>query len=341
MLPLLLTAGIVALALSSRSAPEDSEPRAPMDSQGRLAATPGRIPLSGWWRVLKRTYSELSSDNVGMLAAAVAYYLFLALFPGLVALVSITGLFLDTRGLDDQIASVGGLLPPEARGILADQLKALSANSSAALSAGALFGILLALWSTSKATKALITALNTAYDEEERRGFFKLNAVALLLTLGAILGFALAMAGIVGVPVVIELIGLPGKSDWIVAAIRWPILAVLVTLGFGVLYRLGPSRAHPRWQWISWGAAVAAILWLAGSGLFSLYVANFGNFDKTYGSLGAVVILLLWFNLSVYLIVLGAELNAELEKQTMRDSTTGRPLPLGVRRATAADTVAA
>jgi membrane protein len=324
---------------AKRTPVETSEQHAREPDRGRHARTPGEIPARGWRDILWRVWSELSEDNLSMYAAGVAYYGFLALFPTLVALVAIYGLVADPAAIGSQVTSMGGLLPGEARGILEEQMKALTEKPPGTLGFGAIVALLLALWSASAGMKALMQMLNTTYDETEKRGFFAFNLTALGLTLGAILFLAVALSAVVGVPVVLKFVGLGSLTEWIIAVARWPLLGALVMLALAVLYRYAPSRDEPKWQWVSWGAAVTTVLWLIGSGAFSIYVSNFGSFDKSYGSVGAVVILLLWLNITAYLVGLGAEINAEMEHQTARDTTKGPEQPLGQRRATMADTV--
>ncbi|WP_207477697.1 YihY/virulence factor BrkB family protein [Arenibaculum pallidiluteum] len=311
--------------------------------RGRNADRPGEIPKAGWRDILLRVKNEQSKDNLSMIAAGVAYYALLAVFPALAAMVSVYGLAFDPRDVEAQIASVGAVLPAEATTLLNDQLKSLTSQPREGLGIGAAIGIIVALWSASQGVKALMTSLNIVYDEEETRGFIRFNAMALLLTFAAVLFLLVTLGTIAGIPAVIAYIGLTGPLEWVVRLLRWPLLAVMVMAGLAVLYRYAPDRRTPRWRWTSWGAVLATALWLLGSIAFSVYVSNFGSYDETYGSVGAVVILLLWLNLTAYVILLGGELNAEMEHQTARDTTsrdgnrTGRPL--GARDAYVADTV--
>ncbi|MFZ0135068.1 MAG: YihY/virulence factor BrkB family protein [Desulfobacterales bacterium] len=308
------------------------------DSRGRRASRPREIPRKGWGDVLLRVKDEQSDDNVSIIAAGVAFYWFLAIFPALAAAVSIYALAADPAQLQQQIDTLGTVLPPEAYRILQAQLTTLVQHSGGALGLGMIFGILLTIWSANKGMKALITALNIVYDEQERRGFIMLNAVSLLFTFCAILLGLVAISLLIAVPALIGLVGFSGTLRALLTYLRWPLLGVFLAFGLALAYRFFPDRDAPKWRWVSWGSISATLLWLAGSVLFSLYVANFGSFGKTYGSMGAVAILLLWFYLTAYVILLGAELNAEMEHQTREDSTVGRPEPLGRRRAYVADT---
>lgn len=310
------------------------------EPHGRRADRPPDIPKAGWRDILKRVQREQSKDNVSMVAAGVAFYMLFAVVPGLAAAVSIYALLADPAQLQSQIQSLSGMMPDQARSILEQQLTRIVSQAGGALSFGLIGGLLLTLWSSTKGMKALMTALNIAYDEDESRGFVKLNAVAFGLTLGALLGGLLAIALVVVVPVIFQALGLGGLMGTLISWLRWPLLALAFVVALAALYRYAPNRSKPQWQWVSAGAVAATLLWLLGSVAFSIYVRNFGSYNETYGSLGAVVILLMWLWLSAYVVLLGAELNAEMERQTRRDTTAGEPEPMGERGAAAADTVA-
>jgi membrane protein len=307
--------------------------------RGRDAERPSEIPKPGWKDILLRTKQEAASNSIGLVAAGVAFYALLAIFPALAAVISIYGLAADPADIERQMTSAMTMVPAEAANILKQQLQSLASQPRGGLSIGVAVGILLALWSAASGIKALIQGLNIAYDEQERRGFFKLNGVALLLTLGGILFAILALGLIAVLPAAVNLLNLSGPIAAAISLLSWPLLLVAVTVALAVIYRYGPSRQHPRWRWVSWGAGAATALWLVASIIFSVYVANFGSYGKTYGSVGAIVILMMWFYLTAYSILLGAELNAEIEHQTMRDSTTGAEKPMGGRGAYVADTV--
>ncbi len=308
-------------------------------NRGRTADRPRDIPARGWKDILVRTYRSVGDDRVMALAAGVTYYVLLALFPGLAALVSIYGMFANPADIERQLAGLAGTIPQEAVEIMRGQLQHLASQSQKALGFAFFGGLLVSLWSANAAVKALFDALNVVYGEKERRNFFKLNALSLLFTAGMILFLVLALIGIVVVPAALNFLQLGGAGALIISLLRWPALLAVVVLGLAVVYRYGPSRENPRWRWITWGSISAAILWLVVSMLFSWYAANFGNYNKTYGSLGAVAAFMVWTWLSSTVVLMGAELNAEIEHQTARDSTTGRPQPLGRRGAKMADTV--
>jgi membrane protein len=307
--------------------------------RGRDASRPRDIPKAGWKDILKRTKKETSRDYMSLVAGGVAFYGLLAIFPALAAVVSIWGLVADPATVEQQLSGAMGFLPPQAAEILRSQLQGVAGQSGAGLGLGVAIGILGALWSAAKGTKALMQGLNIAYDEEERRGFLKLNAIALALTFGAML-FAIVTLGLIAVlPAVLNVMNISGTIATAITLLKWPVLLAVIVVGLAVLYRYAPSRDQPEWRWVSWGAGVGTALWLVGSIAFSVYVQNFGNYDKTYGSVGAIVVLMMWFWLTAYSILLGAELNAEMEHQTKRDTTRGAPRPMGERDAHAADTL--
>ena len=286
-----------------------------------------------------RVKDQLSADNVSIIAAGVAFYGVLALFPALAALVSLYGITMDPQDIEGHVASVSALLPQEARSIINEQLKSVAESASSALSLGAIGGLFLALWSASKGMKALVASLNIAYDEEETRGFFMLTGLALLLTIGAVIFIVVALSLITILPSVLDSFGLGTVSLTLLSFLRWPLMIVVVVASLAVLYRFAPDRDQPQWQWVSIGALVASLLWIVGSILFSVYVENFGKYNETYGSLGSAVILFMWFFVTAYIVLLGAEVNAEMERQTKRDTTVGPREPIGRRGAYAADTI--
>jgi membrane protein len=307
--------------------------------RGRGAERPAQIPAGGWRDVAIRVKRDLKDDDISIVAGGVAFYGFLSVFPALAALLSIYGLLADPADVQRQVSAMTAFAPAEVKGMIESVMSQLAAGSSRTLSLGVAFSVLLALWSAAKGVKALIAALNIAFGEEERRGAIKLNAVALLFTLGAIVFGLVAVGAVVALPGLLGKLGLGAAGELLIRWLRWPVLAAMLLGALGVLYRYGPSRQAPRWRWVTPGSVVAAALWIGGSALFSWYVSNFGKYDKVYGSLGVIVILLTWFLLTAYVVLLGAELNAELERQTAKDTTTGPPRPVGERGAFAADTV--
>jgi len=308
-------------------------------AHGREADRPREIPSRGWLDVAKRVKTQIKRDRLSIVAAGVAFYGLLAVFPGLVALVGLYGLLVEPAQVESHVSAISHMLPPQAAELLLGQLHDLTSTDRTALGIGAIGGLLLALWSASSAVRTLMEALNVAYHEEESRGMIRFYGTALVLTFGGVIAVLIAVALVVGVPALLKMIGLGGILETVFSFVRWPVLAVLAIVGFAVVYRYGPSRAKPRWRWVTWGAAIAVALWIIGSALFSLYVTRFGNYNETYGAAGAVVILLMWFLLSSYAILIGAEINGETERQTRKDTTSGGDKPMGARRAYAADTV--
>jgi membrane protein len=305
--------------------------------RGRSATTPSEIPKRGWKDILLRVYRGIADDRVLANAAAVTFFALLALFPGIAALVSIYGLFADAGTIGKQLDALALILPGGAIEVIGGELSRLTSQPPAAMGFGFIFTLLLSLWSANGGIKALFDALNTVYEEEEKRSFIKLNALSLTFTVAMIAFLVVAIACVVALPAIMEY--LPSFVGTVLSIARWPLLAVLVAIGLSCIFRYGPSRDTPQWRWITWGSAFAAVVWLIGSGIFSFYAANFGNFNKTYGSLGAVMGFMLWIWISNIVILLGGKLNAEIEHQTARDSTEGHPEPLGERGAKMADTV--
>jgi membrane protein len=321
------------------NAPDGGRPSSDAgDNRGREATTPGELPKPGWKDILKRTKDDVRRDHVTIVAAGVAFFCLLGIVPTIAALISIYGLVSDPAQVQQQFESLRGVMPGEAYKLLNEQMQNI-AKSSTAAGWGAVLGILLALWGGSKAVKALIDALNIMYHEDEKRGAIKLTMTAVLLTVAGVVIVAIAVGLIAILPAVLQSIGLGKSTETLISALRWPLLLILFLTALNALYRYGPSRDEPRWKWVTWGAVVATGLWLGVSWLFSLYVTHFGNYNKTYGSLGAVVILLMWFYVSAYVILLGAELNSEMERQTARDTTEGKPERMGKRGAFSADTL--
>ena len=308
--------------------------------RGRGAESPKDIPVKGWRDIAVRVKRETAQDNISIVAAGVAYYGFLAIFPALAAVVLVYGLFADPIAVQHHVSSLSSI-PEGVRQMVGQELANLVHQSGRSLSFGVVISIFVALWSSTKGVKALIESLNIAYDEEEHRGFFHRTGITVLFTIGMI-AFAAFAVGLVAVfPAAVDRIGLPRPIARAALWARWPILAAAVLTGLALLYRYGPSRAQPRWRWVSWGSMLATAIWLAGSLGFSFYVSHFGSYNKTYGSVAAIAILLTWFLLSAYVVIFGAELNGEMEHQTARDTTTGTPdKPLGRRGAHYADTVA-
>lgn len=311
------------------------------DGAGRDANAPHEIPGRGWWAILKRTVQEGNDDRLMTEAAGITFYTLLALFPAIGALVSLYGLVANPATVAQHVQALSGVVPGGGMQIIEEQVSRVTSQPQGALGFGFAFGLLISLWSANAATKAAFDALNVVYDEEEKRGFVKRTLVTLAFTLGTLLFAVLALAAVVVLPAALSVLGLGGAIEWLLRLGRWPLLALCVGLLLAVLYRFGPSRETARWRWVSWGSAVASVAWLLVSIGFSWYVANFGSYNETYGSLGAVIGFMTWIWISAIVVLYGAELNAEVEHQTARDTTTGQERPLGARGAEMADRVAA
>jgi membrane protein len=317
---------------------DDTADPAPFeDGRGRSATKPSDIPTRGWKDIVLRVYDGISEDRILANAAAVTFYALLALFPGIAALVSIYGLFADPGTIASHLDAMSGVLPGGALDVIRDQLTRLTAEGNGTLGISLVIGLVISLWSANGGIKALFDALNVVYEEKEQRSFVVLNTVSLLFTIGMIAFLMVALACVVAIPVALNY--LPRAIGFIFDVARWPVLLVCVAVALAFIYRYGPSRREPRWRWITWGSGFAAVGWLAASALFSWYAVNFGSFNKTYGSLGAVIGFMMWMWISIIVILVGAKLNAETEHQTARESTVGAPKPLGRRGAKMADTV--
>lgn len=307
--------------------------------RGRRADRPSEIPARGWRDIVLRVWRQVGEHHVSIVAAGVAFYAMLAIFPAITAFVSLYGLIADPAQVERQFAALRGVVPDAAWILLNEQLKAVAAVRPGSLGLGAAIGLLIALWSAGAGVRALMTALNIVYREEEKRGIISFSLTGLALTCVLVGGAMVSLTVIVAVPLIFEFLRLGELVETAIGGLTWLGLAVLVVLGLAVLYRYGPSRRQAKLRWVSWGAVVATALWLLASILFSLYAASFADYNKTYGALGAVIVLLMWFWISAYVVLLGAELNAEMEHQTRKDTGVGRTRPMGERGAFVADHV--
>ncbi|MDS9470039.1 YihY/virulence factor BrkB family protein [Paracoccus sp. MBLB3053] len=305
---------------------------------GLRAGSPRDIPPPGWKQILLRVRREIAKDHVSVVSAGVAFYGLIALFPAIAALIGLSGFFLDPSDLAGELARLSASLPPDAASIIENQVVAVTGGSGTGSGLVAVSGLALAIYGAMKGVLTLIEGLNIAYDEEEKRGIFRLYLTALALTLAILLGFLATLALAIVLPSIVHLLPLASQFEWAVPAISWIVLGLSSMLGLALIYRFGPSREPARWGWISPGAVVATLVWIGGTVGFSVYVQNFGTYTESYGALGGVIILLTWLWLSAFVVLAGAELNAETELQTARDTTTGSPLPMGSRGATKADT---
>jgi len=308
--------------------------------RGRNARTPLDITRSGWKDILVRVYLEFNKDRVLSVAAGVTFYTLLSLFPAIAALVSCYGLVADVGSINEHLASLQGVLPSGAIEIIGDQVKRIAAKGGGTLGLTFFTSLVVSLWSANAAMKAMFDALNVVYEEEEKRSFVMLNLRSLTFTIGALLFTIFALSSIVVLPIVFTFVGF-SDTAWLLALLRWPALLLVVLGVLSLLYRYGPSREHARWRWVGTGSVVAGFLWLLASILFSWYVSSFGNYNETYGSLGAAIGFMTWIWISTTIVLVGGEINAEMEHQTARDTTTGAELPMGARQARMADTLGA
>jgi membrane protein len=313
--------------------------RAQETGRGRQAESPVAIPLRGWRDIAWRVYAEIQNDRLLAVAAGVVFYGLLALFPAITALVSSYALFTEAATIGKHLAFAAALMPGGAYGIVEEQITRIAQGSDSGLSTAFMLGLLLALWSANAGMKAMIDALNVIYGETEERSFVRLNLLSLAMTLGGLVFLLAAIGAVIVLPLVFAWFGLQGFGEWAIAMLRWPAIMIVIALGLAALYRFGPSRRAAQWTWLSVGAVVATLLWIAGSALFSWYLSNFADYNATYGSLGAGIGLMMWLWLTSIAILIGAEINAEIEHQTAHDTTVGRPKPLGSRGAVMADTV--
>jgi membrane protein len=275
---------------------------------------PSRRP--GRFTILRRAWADAKQDRLPLVAAGVAFYAFLAIVPTLIATVLVYGLVSDPEDVTSQIQEYASALPSGAQELLSEQMTTLAQASQQTLGIGLIIALAVALWSASTGTSNLITAVNLAYDGDESRGFIKSRALALLFTIGAILMFLIAIALVATVPAILGAVDLPQWARWLVEAGRWIVLVFVVLTALAVLYRWAPERPAPKFKFLTPGAVIATIIWIAASVGFSIYVDNFGSYAETYGSLAGVVVLMLWLWLSALATLLGAEINAEVEKTT-------------------------
>lgn len=308
--------------------------------QGRGATRPTEIPVNGWKDVLWRVYAEIGKDRVTLIAAGVTYYLLLALVPGLTALISLYGFFADPAAITEHLQSLNGFVPAGGMDILREQVTRLASTQESTLGFAFLLSLAIALWSANAGVKSLFEAMNVAYDEVEERSFIKLNLVSLFFTFCMLVAALLLIGSAVVVPIVLQFLPLGNALQWAIGAVAAVLTLLVLSFGVAALYRWGPSRAQAKWRWITPGAILTLVVTAIVSVLFSWYAANFGSYNATYGSLGALVGFMTWIWLTMLILIVGGELNSELEHQTARDSTTGREERLGRRGATMADRIA-
>jgi len=305
-------------------------------AQGRTAEKPTDILGRGWKSILKRTKDDVRHDHLTTVSGGVGLFFLLGLIPALAAVISIYGLISNPAQIEQQFASFKHVVPGDVFNILSSEMKSIASSNKTA-GWGTAISIVIALWGGTKSISALMDGLNIAYHEDEKRGFFRLNATALVLTIAGVVSLCILVGILASAPAVVRYFHLDHTWRQVLMGLRWPVLFVFLMFALAVLYRFAPSRTAAKWKWVSWGAFLAAALWLLVSAAFAVYLTFFNSYNKTYGSLGAIVVLLTWLYLSVYAVLLGAELNGEMERQTARDTTKGEPKPQGWRGAFAAD----
>ncbi|MFG6592154.1 YihY/virulence factor BrkB family protein [Sulfitobacter sp. 1A12157] len=306
-------------------------------ARGRKAETPMEIPAPGWKDILLRVKDEIAADHVSLVAAGVAFYALLAIFPAVTALMALAGLVMEPAQVTAQLESLTNLIPEEAATIILDQAVAVTGSEETGLGWAFLIGLALALYSASKGVGSLMEGLNVAYDEDETRGFISKLIWTLGLTLMLIGVLLLGLSATLAVPAVVAFFALPDWFETLLTYGSWVLLAALTTLALAVLYRYGPARDDAEWKWLTPGSIIACILWIVASVGFSIYVSNFGSYNESFGSMAGAIILLMWLWISAFIVLLGAEFNSEMEAQTRKDSTTGPDEPMGQRDAVKAD----
>jgi membrane protein len=324
------------LSEAAMTTPRQAARREPR--RGRDAKGPIQVPAPGWKDIVWRTWREVGADRLPSVAASVTFYGLLAIFPALGAFVSLYGLVANVDDVREQLQQLGHVLPSQVVQLLADQMTRLTQGHEAKLSVALGISVLVSVWSANAGMSALFDGLNIAYGETEKRNFFKRRLITLSFTLGLVFLVTASAWILIGIPNWARTIGLGALEPGLIM-LRWVAMLALIVGAFAVVFRYGPSRQRARWRWVRWGAATAAIGWLGGSLVFSWYVNTLAHYDATYGPLGAIIVFMVWLWYSTMAILVGAELNAEIEHQTAVDSTTGAPLPMGARGAAMADTV--
>jgi membrane protein len=316
------------------------EARAREHGRGRRASSPEHIPWQGWKDILVRAYLEFNRHRLLALAAGVAFYDLLAIFPAITALVTIYGFFASATEIEADLALLGNLVPADLLDVIREQIHRIASQGTESLSLTLIGAILISLWSANAGMKALFDALNVIYEEVEKRSFVRLNIASLCFTAALIALAVLNTAAIVVMTPVIAQLRINNLAAAALSIFRWLFLFAVAALMLSALYRFGPSRRPAKWRWLSIGSVAGAVSWLICSAAFSWYLGHFANYGVTYGSLGAAMGLMMWVWVAAIVILLGGQLNAEIEHQTARDSTIGdMERPLGRRGATMADTV--
>ena len=308
-------------------------------ARGRRAEVPGDIPRRGWHDIVWRVMRAARRNRITMLAAGVAFYALLALFPTIAAVISLWGLLFDPYEAGQQLYEISRFMPPDAAGLIDQQAQQVVESAESGSVMTTFGGLLIAMFIASKGVAVLVIGLNVVYGETEKRSLLHRFTVLVSLTFGLIFMTLVSLGFIAVVPMVVDALALDSPLNRVVKWLRWPALLVLMSVLIALLYRYAPYRRSAQWRWLSYGTLLATLMWLLGSGGLSLYVRYFSTFSELYGSLGAVVALMMWFWLSAFVVLFGAEVNCEMERQTYSDTTIGESRPLGEREAFAADTI--
>lgn len=309
-------------------------------NRDRTARSPTQISAKGWLSIAKRVVKQIGFDHISIIAAGVAFNVFLAIFPLAIAAVSVYGLIIDPTTLEQHLNTIASVLPEGARDLIITRMHALIQTSDQALGWGLIVSLGVSLWAANRGTKALFEGINIAYNSEHTRNFILNNLITLLFTVGGLLFGGLTLVLLIGIPAAADSLPVSPIIIQVVKFAVWPILFLMIIVALGLAYKVAPVRRQPRAKWVTVGSLVAACIWIAVSLGFSFFVANFANYDKTYGSLAAVVVLMLWLFFSSFVVLLGAEINSEMELQTAEDTTVGKDRPMGEREAWHADHVA-
>lgn len=304
------------------------------------ARTPFHLPIRAWWRIGRRTFDRIGDNALTVIAAGCAFFTLLALFPALSAMATLYGLAADPQDVARQLSNFHGVVPDQVLALLTEQAQRLSTTTNRTLGWGLAISLVLSLWGATRTVRSLLSALNVIYDEKEQRGLILLNVKIFGITVSGLIVFTILQFFIAALPTILRHTWLGEGTSLFIAIMRWPAIGLILAALLTLLFRFAPSRADAQWLWVMPGAFFASVGWIAASVAFSLYVSFFENYSNIYGSFGAIIILLLWMYWSFLIILLGAVLNAELEHEVARDTTTGRPHPLGQREAEMADRVA-
>ncbi len=301
--------------------------------------SPVTLSASEWWKVIKQIWHRLNQDQLQLLAAGVAFYFLLALFPMLSALVSLYGLIFGHADVVQHVGLLSGIAPEQFIRLLEQRLEDIASKTESSLSLGALAALGLAIWSGSKGIQALVKACNRAYQEQNKRAWWRTLFLRIIFTAGALTLILLIMSIVAALPFILDVFGQSHTGKWLIPVLLWPLCAFGFYTALLLLFRFSPDRQPAKWRWLTPGAIFSTLIWMLASASFSYYVANFANYEQNFGPVSGVIVLLMWFYISAFVILLGAELNSALEHHILADTTTGEPQPRGQRGAVVADTL--